>query len=94
MAPLFSPPPCPKCTHSLRWRDLRTEFNCPSCSTRLRSNYWLAAITILILTTVFAVFVPEGVWSALITCVILIAGSMIVLASCTTVRTVRTPDAT
>jgi endogenous inhibitor of DNA gyrase (YacG/DUF329 family) len=56
--------PCPKCGQPLKWAQLRSDFECPSCKTKLRSNHTSVAVwTAVLLPIPFGVAFEFGaVW--------------------------------
>ena len=55
---------CPKCGQPLKWAQLSSDFQCPSCKTKLRSNHTsVAAWTAVLLPIPFGVALEfGGVW--------------------------------
>ena len=58
---------CPKCGSTLEWRHLSSDFSCPSCKAKLRSNHNNVAIwTALLLPLPFGLAFEFGaVWVAI-----------------------------
>ena len=55
---------CPKCNQPLKWGQLRSDFVCPSCNTKLRSNHTsVATWTAILLPIPFGIAFEFGaVW--------------------------------
>jgi len=81
--------PCPKCTQPLKWGQLSSDFKCPSCGTKLRSNHnSVATWTAILLPLPFGLAFGGGVVLIVIAIAVSLALSVVVIRSLTTIEQV------
>jgi len=86
-------PACPTCGKKIAWKHMSSDFKCPSCGTRLTSNYWTVMIWVTLLTPLPVI----GMGDAAAIIVGLIAGiglCLLLMASLITVKVFDEKDAT
>ena len=93
MARPFSPPPCPKCQANLGWSDVRRNFVCPGCGTKLQSAAPGAMFAMVVIMTI-PVFFASNPIALFVSVAVCGAVTIYVIASCTRIQTEEADAAT